>query len=217
MGITTAAVRFSGSAPSLPDICSAITDITSLPVVVIESSEDELCGLFADIAFQCAPEQTLEITVHRPGAVDRFCDESFEGPADAAFMKQFVTGANEPPGTQTVHLRGYVGEEPTLMFTTELALAALGGTPSSEIPAEERADFARPITEAQLADRHRRAQRQVRKGFWLIVLMLPVLIPLWLLGAIWFVVTMPVTIWRARRRLRAFESAYEASSGPPDA
>ena len=109
MGMMFAQVAFDGHAPPLADICSKITEICGRPVVVVESDPDEIHDLHATIAFECAPDLTLDFHTYRPGAVRHFCDETFDDAANSSLMKKIVQGANERAGTQTVYLRGYLG------------------------------------------------------------------------------------------------------------
>jgi hypothetical protein len=105
-------------------------------------------------------------------------------------------GATEADDTQTVHLRGYVGAEPTLMVTTQLALESLGGTSSRDIPDDVLRDYGQPITESELKDRFRQAKRDMRKVRWTLILMLPVLIPVYAVGSVWMLITTLLGRWR---------------------
>ncbi len=181
MGITSAEVAFPHRAPSLSDICAKATEICSLPVVVLESHTDKLLELDASIAFECAQDRPLELFTYRQGFV-------------AGFL-----GVREAADTQTVHLRGYAGEEPTLMITTRLALESMGGTSSRDIPDDDRREFGQTITESELKERLREAKSRMRRLGWTLILMLPVLIPLFAVVLVWDLVTTP---FRRRHRLR---------------
>lgn len=205
MGMMFASVTFQDRAPPLSDICAKITDICSLRVVVLKSDTDEIHDLHATIAFECAQDLTLEALAYRQGAIAQSLDDAFDEPTHRSFMKRVVQGANEPAGTQRVYLRGYLGQEPTLMLTTQLALEALGGTPAQAIPDDERQTYKKPITESELAQRRRETERELRKVGVITVLMLPAVIPMWIIGSLWFLITLPFRIWRAYRALKAIE------------
>ena len=85
------------------------------------------------------------------------------------------------------------------MVTTQLALESLGGTSSWEIPGEYRREFGQPITESELMDRLRKAKRHMRRIEWTLILMLPILIPSFVVVSIWTLVTAP---FRRGRRPR---------------
>ncbi len=179
MGITSAEVAFPDRAPPLPEICAKATELCSLPVVVIESHTDKLCEFHASIAFECAQDWPLEVFAYRQGFVAG-------------------VGVTEPADTQTVHLRGDLGE-PTLMVTTRLALESLGGTSSREIPGEHRHEFGQPITESELMERLREAKRHMRRIEWTLILMLPILSPSFVVVSIWTLVTAPFRRWHRLR------------------
>ena len=207
MGMMFADVTFKDAVPALTAICEKITEITTLPVVVLRQEQDDLHELNARIAFQCSPETDLELLAYRPGAVRRFCEESFEEPSHSSFMQRIVQGANEPAGSQTVYLRGYIGQEPTLMAVTELALDALGGQPRNPIADADRSTYDRAITADDIAERNRNVATQMRRTIWATVVMLPVLIPLWIAGCIWGILTMPYRIWKAGKTLKNLDMA----------
>ncbi len=173
MGITSAEVAFPDRAPPLPETCAKATELCSLPVVVLETHTDKILEFRGSIAFECAQDWPLEVFAYRQGSVAGF------------------VGVTEPADTQTVHLRGDLGE-PTLMVTTRLALESLGGTLSREIPGEYRREFGQPITESELMERLRKAKRHMRRIEWTLILMLPILIPWFVVVSIWTLVTAPL-------------------------
>jgi len=213
VGVVVTEVVFDGQAPELARIAEKVTALCGLPVTVTGSDAEikgDLYDLHAHLAFACAPETQLELCSYIPGAVQKFYRESF-GDADFPFMK-CMQGLNELPGSQSVHLRAYVGQEPTLFFVTELALEALGGRPREPIPDDVREEYGVPITAEQLQERHRKLDRQMRSAWLLGMVLLPVLIPLWLLGFLWFLVSMPWRIWKAYRFARKY---MEEHGGEP--
>lgn len=209
MGMMFANVTFEGHAPPLSVICARISEICSLPVVVLDTDAGDCRELDATIAFECNQELTLQLTAYRQGAVAQFCDETFDDASHRALMKNMVQGANEPAGTQTVYLRGYIGQEPTLMATTEIALQELGGTPSSPVSSADRNEYGRPVTEAELQKRCDAMHREFSKAWRTTLLALPVLIPLWILACLWSLVTMPYRILRNLRVLQQIKQENE--------
>lgn len=202
MGIVFDEVVFQGRAPPLSAIVDKITELSGLPLTVTESGagvKGELYELHGYLAFACAPEQQIEIHVYRDGAVQKLCKEMF---GDVHLpIAQYVQGNNEPVGTQSVHLRGYLGQEPTLLIMTTLALEALGGSSRHPLGEEERRQFGTPISPAQLEERRRKVARQ---GWLLAVaclLLLPVMIPLSIVG---LVVMTPWRVWKGYRLYRSF-------------
>ena len=145
--------------------------------MVIESTPDEVFELSATIAFQSVPDLTLQLEAYR----------------------------RESVGPQAVHLRGYIGHETTLMTVATIALESLGGSPSAEISDDDRSECGKVISEAELMQRHAQMKREASRVKMAAVLLLPVLIPLWVAGCVWTVVSLPYRIWRAYRTLQLLE------------
>ena len=196
----------------MSDISDKITELSGLPLSITESGADvkgELCEMHGYLAFACAPDQALEIHAYRGGAVRRLCNEMFGNVRPP--MAERVQGIREPAGTQSVYLRGYLGQEPTLLAATALALEALGGRPKHPIGDETRRQCGTPITPAQLAERRRKYARQMRSVAMVGLLLLPVMIPLWI---VWLVAMMPWRVWKAYRRYRAYTERSGSSAKP---
>jgi hypothetical protein len=142
MGIVVTQVVFDGQAPELSSIAGKVAELSGLPLSVTDSGADVKAGLYdlhAYLAFACHPETPLRLHSYRAGAVKELYHQTF-GEARRPIAK-CVQGLNEAPGTQTVYLHGYVGQEPTLLFVTELALEALGGRPRTPMAEEVRRDY----------------------------------------------------------------------------
>jgi hypothetical protein len=138
------------------------------------------------LAFACAPDTHLEVHSYRAGAVREFCRHTF-GNAHLP-VAQIVQG-----------LRGYLGQEPTLFFATLLALEALGGRPREPLSDEDRREYGVQISPAELQERRRRMTRRALPGLLIRLVLLPVLIPLWAVGLLCFLVSLPWRLWRAYR------------------
>ena len=186
MGMMLGWVVFEDDAPPLSEICSTVTELCGLPVVVLESTEDELHDSYATVAFACAPAVPLTVFTYRRRV--------------STYMKKFVEGTNEPLGTQTVYLEGFVGQERTLIVATELALESLGGIPYHAIPDDDRQEFGKQISESELEERHVEMKRQMQKIARTTVLMLPIIILMWIIVSAWTLVTTPFRIWYGFRR-----------------
>jgi len=212
MGIVVNEVAFEGRAPQLSDIADKITELSGLPLSVTESGADvkgDLFDLHGYLAFACAAEQPLEIYAYRGRAVRDLCEEMFGNVRLP--MTKCVQGINEPAGTQSVYLTGYLGQEPTLLVATTLALEALGGRPKYPIGDEARREYGTPITPAQLEERRRKVAKQMRSAVMVGLLLLPVIIPLWIVG---LVVMMPWSIWKAYKLYRAWTEGSGSSAEP---
>lgn len=210
MGVVINEVAFQGRAPQLSDIADKITEVSGLPLSVTESGEDvkgDLYDLHGYLAFACAPEQQLEIHAYRGGAVRKLCEEMFGNVRLP--IRKCVQGTNEPAGTQSVYLRGYIGQELTLLATTTLALEALGGRPKHPVGDEERREYETPITPAQLEERRRKVAKQMQPVAVVGLLLLPVMIPLWIVGII---VMMPWCIWKGYKVYRSYIEVHRGSA-----
>src|SRR5262245_7847264 len=131
MGIVIGDAIFDSQAPELSRIAEKIQELSGLAITVHESGPEikgDLYDFHAQLAFTSAPKTQLEIRAYRPGAVKEFYQRAF-GDRELPFPKM-IQGMNDPPNTQTIHLQGYIGQEPTLFVMTQLALEALGGRSS---------------------------------------------------------------------------------------
>src|SRR5262245_47530957 len=174
-------VSFVGRAPELAAIAAKAGELSGLTVAVAESGPEvrgEMFDLDGELAFACAPDEAIKAFASRPGMVRALVADRFGSgnhPAAGA------VGVNEPERTQVIYLLGASGAEPTLLAVLLLALEALGGQLREPLPDEERQRYASPITEADLLAR----RQEARRGAWLLglalLVMLPVLVPLWLL------------------------------------
>jgi hypothetical protein len=212
MGVVVAQAVFYGTAPELQRIGEKVAEMSGLAVSVTESSAEikyTLYDLHGYIAFACDPESRIELHSYRTGAVKELCDGMF-GTNDFP-LAHAVQGRNEAPGTQTVHLRGFVGQEMTLFFVIELALEALGGRCPDPLPDDVRQEYSKPITAAELLERRRRMVRELRSMWWLGLLLLPLLIPLCIAGILFFVVTRPWRLWKAYRLYADWKAKSAAS------
>lgn len=203
MGVVVSEIVFDGEAPELSAIADKVAALSGLPLSVAEEDGD-LYDLHAHLAFACAPQIQLEMHTYRAGAVKQLYQQTF-GDVDLPIAR-CVQGLNEPAGTQAVYLRGYIGQEPTLLIVTILALEALGGRPRHPIGEEERRQYGSPITPAQLEERQRKLSKQMRLIVVVGLLLLPVLLPLWLIG---FFVLLPWRIWKGYQLYRDYTNRRE--------
>ena len=200
MGVTVEEVVFAYPAPSAGAISTRVAERTGLPVTVAEDSPDDrrdLYDLRADLAFAAHPKSPVQVTAYRPGAVRNHLRRTG---MDRSPLARVVQGANEADGTQTVHVRGYVGQEPTLFVAVTLALESLGGRCSRPVSDDWQRDYAGPVSADELARRVRRVERQGKLTLAMFVLLLPVLIPMGVVSIAWHVFRMP---WRLQKALRA--------------
>lgn len=204
MGLVFDHVNFDGRAPELSRIADTVTKLCGLPVTLQLSDLAERGGFHdqhGHIAFACAPNEQLEIYSYKPGAVRKHYDEFTEGvelPIEKA-----VQGLHEQAGTQSIYLRGWVGME-TLMAVTVLALESLGGRPRVPISDEMRREYGAPITEADLFERRRQLQKQLRRVGLIQILLLPVTFPIFVIGVFVRLATMP---WRLRKAWKLTKDA----------
>ena len=194
MGLVMGRVYFPGQVPSLEELAARVTARSGL-VVRAEPSElqDGFYQVHGRLAFACVPELWVEVYCYtqeqRQRNVEMFVDFGLVSPE--------AVHAPRPPGA-TVHVKTFVGVEPTLFFQTELALEELGGELSEGFPEEARLEYGRPLTEAELRRRIRDAAAAMRPVWWASALLLPLLLPLHL---VWTLVRLPWMLWKARRLL----------------
>ena len=87
-----------------------------------------------------------------------------------------------------------------------LALESLGGVLGETVSQEVRRECGRPITETELAERHRRNERALKKLRLTAIVMLPILVPVYFLWGIWTVIAAPFRIWRTLRAMRTLRA-----------
>jgi hypothetical protein len=150
LGLVTQSVEFEGPAPPLLSIVDKIVEIGGLPLQVEESTPEiraDLYDQYARIGFACLTAHDIKIYTYLDGAVKNFLERSGMNKLPIA---KVMVGANERPGSQTVYLEAYRGQDLTIMDVTVLALESLGGRPRVAPSPEVREKYAKPLTEAQL-------------------------------------------------------------------
>jgi hypothetical protein len=194
LGILIQELQFNGSTPDLARIGAAIVEVCGLPVVITESGPEvkgTLYALHARMAFDCDRSNTIDLFSYRPGAVrELYRQFTANIPPDLAQPPRALLGVNEPEGSPSIHLRTYVGLEPTLLMVTTLALEALGGEAKRHLSDEARRTYSRRLTSATLKWRTRKTQWISYVGMIAFVLLLPINLLL-----------MVPQRWRMRRRV----------------
>ena len=184
-----------------PDILVAqISKTSGLPVSIVSADNDELHELSLLVAFDQFPKNTLELYAYRPGAIKKNNDKELK---ETGFDHNWpipVEGSDEVEGRQRIYINGYVGQEPTLMLATAIALEDLGGVGSEPVPDDEKSNF--PITSRELKRRSRKHQILIIL-FWLkSIVLLPITIPIGIVRMIIGFVMMPFEIRRAYKAVK---------------
>jgi hypothetical protein len=196
MGIMFAKVYFD-AAPGLGQIVAALETMTGLSVICKERATEnsDVREFDALLAFRDFPGLAIEICAYRPGAVQKNMEAM--GVDKMPFSK--IVDGNEPPGAQGVYLRGYMGQERTLLCATCLAMERLGGRMKGEVSQEMRKKYGGSITSQELRARHRAKARRN----WLNLLVGLITMPIWLLWFLfsmsYYIITLPRRIRRARK------------------
>ena len=199
-------VTFDGQAPDLLRIADKIKELSGLEMSVQKKDHDDQAKMYeidARLAFAVAPEEQIELQVYCPGAARTFYDQTFQGVPQP--MEKFVIGLNEPAGTQTVFLRSHALFEPTLLMATILALEALGGQARHPLPEELRLEYCKPLSLEEFGHRRRKRRKQNQLAFLFYLVMIPALIPVWLLAVVGGLVMMPYWIWKAYQISRDYD------------
>lgn len=212
MGILIQEVQFHGDLPDLARIGAAITQLCGLPVTITDSSPDvkgTLYAMHARVAFDCHRSNTIEVFSYRPGAVRQlYAQVTANVPPDLAEPPRALLGVNEPEGTPSIHLRTYVGQEPTLLMVTTLALEALGGEIKRPVPEAARRTYSRLLTPAALKWRTRKLQALTVVAMIAFIVLLPINLLL-----------MVPQLWRTRRRMdevaRSIDEKQRKKTGNP--
>jgi hypothetical protein len=208
MGVVVQEVIFDAPAPTAVAIAARVAELVGLPLITRDAPSGirgSFRDLHAHIAFEAHPDAEIELTAYSAGAVRQFLRRTG---VDTMPMASHVQGVNEAEGKQTVYVRGYVGQEPTLFFATTLALEQLGGLLREPIPENVRREYGHSISSAELSRRHRTAQKHMLLTFAASLLLLPILVPVWTVMAL---ITMPYRIWKAQQVVKKHRSCPPAS------
>jgi hypothetical protein len=182
-------IAFDGQAPDLQSIADKVAELSSLPISVDDSGANvkvNLYDLHGSFSFTCALDQHVELYSYRPGSVRELYTQMFGDAGLSLPLANGVVGLNEPPETQVAYLRRPGDQELTLFFTTTFALEALGGHPRCLITQEMRQQYATPIGVWELRIRHWKEHIKSLLVAGVLLLLLPVLIPLYAVNMIIF-------------------------------
>ena len=207
MPLVLSQVVFDERAPELARIAEQVSEISGLPTSITDLSivgNDDVSEFHGNLAFACEPHSGIELRAYRVGAMKKFYHETVGDPGLRYPMARFVQGLNEPTGTQAVHLSGHTGQDFTLFTVTLLALEKLGGRLRHPISDEDRRIYSTPITVSQLEDRCRKARRKAQIRAAVTFLLLPVIIPLWVL---FLFLKLPLGVWYVWRHYGEFTKA----------
>ncbi len=178
MALLIIKVLFEGSAPTLPRIADALAARSGLAVKVAPEEDDvrsTLHDIHGWVAFECDPERRIEIYAYHPGAAKQHINEIF-GEFATALPPQFhkaTEGYDEPAGKQTLYLRDYNGQHPTLLYYVMLALEDLRGEFAHPLSEAARKDCAQPLTPAGLEQRKAKSTAAFLPALLLGALFLP--------------------------------------------
>jgi hypothetical protein len=195
MALVLGEVSFPERPPSLEALAEKMTARGGLPVRAEPvESEPGWYRLHGRLSFACLPGLSVEVYCYseeqRRRNVEMFVEFGLVSPK----------AGEEPlqPGC-VVHVRSYLGVEPTLFFQTELALEELGGTLREPFDEETRRQYGGPLSEDELLRRVRDQAAAMRPVWWASAFLMPLLLPVHLA---WTLVRLPWLLWRAHRLLR---------------
>ncbi len=218
MGIVIGEVVFVGKVPEPAAIQAAMTRQCGLPVIMTEGGPaitDDLYEFDGRLAFAAAASNSIEIFAYRPGAVRRLYNQlTADGELLPERQLKCITGWDQAPGTQSVHLRGYLGQEMTLFMVALITLESLGGRPKHPISERARRLCSGPISNEELARRIRKERSLSVAGTLISVAFLPLM----LLQLLCSILILPVRLWKARRpvlqELQEYDQRRRAAQQP---
>jgi hypothetical protein len=164
MGPLMTEVYFDTKISEKSQIAEKLKELSGMAVRIRQKGEGNLYDLHISLAFESEPDHEIELTAYRAGAVRKSMEDASKEYA-AMLPPEFartITGYEEPPGKQTLHLRDYRSYELTLATYTLLAMEALGGKLAYPLSEESRQMCAQPLTPQAL-------ERREWKSFVLIV------------------------------------------------
>jgi hypothetical protein len=180
MGLVLGQVSFPGDPPGLEEVADRITARSGLPVRAEPLDSYGMYRLHGRLSFICAPEVGVELYCYtreqRQRTMGMFVEFGMVSPE--------ALEAPLRPGC-VVHLKSYVGVEPTLFLQAQLALEELGGTLSEPLSDDLRQKYGGPVTLAEVHRRVRAEQRAMATVCLVNLLLLPVQLPLFIVGVLW--------------------------------
>jgi hypothetical protein len=202
MGILKTNIEFGYPAPKTEKVLKTISDITGLPVSIVETiMEDKLYDCNVYFAFNGFPEQKVKMYSYRPGAVKEFYKEIMEEDEGNPVMTNVLQGCNEPEGKQSLYLEVYLGQELTLFVGAIRALELLGGVNQRDLSIpEDKFNF--PISVSDLKKRYQKQKKLINKNWIQILFLLPFLIPYYILKVLLQLIKMPFKLWRALKEAK---------------
>lgn len=182
MGICTQVFTFDAPPPLLAEVAESVGQLTGLEVNLTDSSRatcGELYEWHGYLAFARIPKHLVEVYAYRPGQA----------------------GGDET-GRQAVHVRDFLGGEPTLFYAAACALEHLDGQRVLPLSDEARRLGSARVTVDELDRRVRTQSRQTAGVVVLFLLMLPLLIPFWVGVLMWKLITSKSRLAEVRERAR---------------
>lgn len=179
---------FEGPKPRLSEISKKMTEICTLPVLVLGADPDEHLAYSAELAFECLPNVKLNINTSNQIPVHALTEESIQD----AEAENIGLKDKEIDWSKSIRLSA-MKTESILLWTTILALESLGGV-RQHTRKEKFQDYNLQISEAKLLKLHRKTviwEWIYRFIFFIIIL--PIMLVLWPWVWIWNEVT---TIFR---------------------
>lgn len=167
MGLLISTVTFDGDLPTIDDVCAGITDLTGLKTIVVQLLADDPSKLDAEIAFECATENYIEIDVAKKSS---WCDGSTSLESGASCEHSPV---DQESSKLTVRVTAHIGQDETLTTAAKLALEKLGGQLDYPLDEDVRREFETTIDESKFLSRLR---KRGIKNTLVSLLLLPLLI-----------------------------------------
>lgn len=199
MAVVIHRVVFDGGVPPIGRVIARVRELTGLALSTRESPDSlESAKVFhVQLAFACAPSTEVLAYAYDRAALEAFVNRM--GAQVAAAIGPILEGMDEARGTQTLYLRIYLGQDPTLLLATAYALEQMGGRPHPALTPNEREDCGRTLTEGEVTRRCRHARWRSAAGMAVAGPVAILSIPFVLLGTL---ITLPWKIWQTHQNAK---------------
>lgn len=219
MGLVFREVEFDYPAPDADTIIAKIQALSGLDIKAKSLLDsDDIRSINMNISFACIPNNVVQLTVYDKDKVSR------EKQQDAFEMQEYFTdidtdrltdaerqllefgthqntqGFDEADDKQLVYLQCGMEKEPTLMFTIERALEALGG--KSTCPKWDTV-VSFPLDEHVLKQSNRKNTKEVSRLMLVVVLLHIVLLPYFLLKSLFSLLLFPFKTRKIVKQIKA--------------
>jgi hypothetical protein len=211
--------EFDGPIPSIDTIVAHVSQLTGLNVIIIKQFEDEFNEYSADLAFEEFPENYFSVSVNRPDELNISFMEEAEAEYHDFDKKQIEEKFNPSPKykKQLVEVRGYLGQETTLLNALLDTLKDLGGRQQRYLEKNDNLKINEyPVCRHELRERLRKNTRNSFLMIFVYIIMSPLILAYIVLIIIVTLITFPFELYKNSGIIKKMKHKFPDKRGPND-